>query len=1397
MNETIGSETSVNDLQKLYDKDYYAHYGCGPLPYERSAHWTNAFALIADQVIRCVQPKRVLDAGCAMGFLVEAFWDRGVECYGIDLSPYAISQVRRDMQRYCRVGSLTNPIGERFDLITCIEVLEHIPASPAEVAAENLCQATDTILFSSTPSDLVEPTHCNVRPTMYWLQLFSRFDFWPCVLFDAGFVTPHAMLLRKGTRPSERDTLALFSELLRYRAAHAGQVNEIKNLTEQKAVLVQQVDKLADQVQQSDESERDLREQLAAATAARAEIEAKLSEVEDRCQQCAEVRTVSERATELREENARLQHEKTMLLQERNRLQQDLHDVAQSPGWKLIESYRTWLWHQRTARPRFFRTYEAIAARLLRGGGSTPQTAEGRQLAAVEPPRTPLTTTSFTQDKTDIPGSFSIAKESAYQRWIDENEPRRGELRKQREDSALWSYRPFFSIALPVYRVSAHALNECIQSVIDQSYNHWELCITYSYPEDDANRRTVSEFASRDPRIRVKMMENNLGISGNTNAAIDMATGEYVVFVDHDDALAPSALYEVATRINQKPHTAIVYSDHDYIQENDSVRFQPLFKPDWSPEIMFSANYITHLTVIQKQLLQDSGGFDAGTDGAQDWDLFFRVVEKTRHIEHIPKVLYHWRVHPDSTALNSHAKSYAEDAQLAAISRHMNRTGMPASPERTADGLLHVRWNPGPQPLVSIVIPTRDKVDLLCKCVSTILDKTDYPSYEVLIIDTGSSEQATLDYYSTLDTLGEKVRVLNYPPAQFNYSAVNNWGARHARGDLLLFLNNDTEITGPQWMRELAGWAAYSPIGVVGGKLLRANGTIQHAGVVVGLGGFADHPFAGLSPLAYGIYGSTGWYRDYLAVTGACMMLRREVFDTIGGFDESFTLCGSDVEMCLRAWNHGYRVVYNPFAELIHHERQTRKTDIPPEDFVLSYKHYLKYLERGDPYWNPNLSLWNKRLGFRYQEEQSSLQFVQPHLGGLISSAPDMGPASTPVKLLAPKRPPSEEQLMVSWFDFSEEEVRLLKQQASAAIGSRKVETVVWFIPPFVNAFYGGIFTILRFAEYWGRTKGVHNLFAVCGFADPAVMLGRIKGVLPQCTKSDLYVLSSIKDIKDLPAADAAISTLWLTAYFALRYRKVARRFYFIQDYEPAFFQAGSISGLVDSTYRLGFYGITNTVSLRKSYENEYGGKAVHFTPCVDQTLFQPLDGKRSAPADRPWQVCCYARPSTGRNAFELLSAALRQLKSRLGERVRIVTAGEDWNTADHDLQGVVENLGVLPYRDTARLYRESDVGVVLMLTRHPSYIPMELMASGCLVVTNRNHWTEWLLEHERTCLLSHAAATSLADTIERGLTDEATRERITRHALQLVREQYHDWTPEMEKVYSFMCNPDLEQPGE
>ena len=303
----------------------------------------------------------------------------------------------------------------------------------------------------------------------------------------------------------------------------------------------------------------------------------------------------------------------------------------------------------------------------------------------------------------------------------------------------------------------------------------------------------------------------------------------------------------------------------------------------------------------------------------------------------------------------------------------MQRRGMDAEPEVMPDGLLHVRFLHPPTAKVSIIVPTKDRPDLLSRCISTLLSVTEYQNFEILIVDNGSQEAAA-------KANDPRIRIL-WHPGPFNYSTVNNRAAREAAGEFLLFLNNDVEITRPEWLSELVCWANLPEVGIVGAKLLRANGAIQHAGVVLGLNGFADHPFADGPSLTFGIAGSTGWYREFLAVTGACMMMRREVFKEIGGFDETFVLCGSDVEMCLRAHDRGYRIVLNPFAELIHHERQTRGENIPPNDFAASLKHYRRWIVAGDPYWNPNLSLRSTQPAFRYRSEMSAIGRAEEHIG--------------------------------------------------------------------------------------------------------------------------------------------------------------------------------------------------------------------------------------------------------------------------------------------------------------------------------------------------------------------------------------------------------------------------------
>lgn len=878
----------------LYDERYYADC-CGPIPYSRAETWISFFGVIADEVIRAFKPATAFDAGCAMGLLVEALRDRGVEARGVDISSYAISKVREDMRSFCRLGSIVDPIDGKYDVVTCLEVLEHLSERDARQAAANLCAATDIILFSSTPTDVTEPTHINVHPTMYWLRMFANLGFWPDAAFDASFVAPHAMLLRKGLPPPD-SILYAFSELIHQRLAmqtegtRAGDPSAPAAAGRQLACL-------------------------------------------------------------------RLDH--LQLTRKHQHLQARLEALLHSPGWRLVENYRAWLRHQKAFHPRLFRAVDGIAKLLLRKAGATQSPRGGR--------RYPLQS------------ELSVA-EPEYEQWIAEYEPRPEELELQRRSEAI-AYRPLFSIIVPVYKVATEVLRECIESVLAQTYRHWELCIAYADSSNTANRQLLAEFGERDPRIRFRFLESNLGIAGNSNEALVLATGDFIVLLDHDDTLAPFALFEAAILLNAKPETDLLYSDQDCIATDDRTRVRPFFKPAWSPEIMYSVNYITHLAIIRKVHLECVGGFDPAMDGAQDWDVFLKVTERTQRIEHIPKVLYHWRMHSGSVAFDPSAKPYAKEAQLRALKAHMQRIGMPAEPEITREGLLHVRWQRVEKPLVSIIIPTKDKQGLLSRCISSLVGKTEYSHYEVIVIDSEHSAPAGEGWLNPAS-----VRVCRFR-GPFNYSAANNAGAALAQGELLLFLNDDVEITSPEWLGELVNWALGPGIGIVGGRLLREEGTIQHAGVIVGLDGYAGHVFAGQPRVSSGLFGSTGWYRNYLAVTGACLMLRRQVFEELKGFDESFQLCGSDVDLCLRAVQRGYRVVYNPFAELVHYEGQSRRTEFPVADYAASYRSYQPFLEAGDPYWSPNLSVWKPDISFREKGEPSSLGFVLNHLVEVNSRA--------------------------------------------------------------------------------------------------------------------------------------------------------------------------------------------------------------------------------------------------------------------------------------------------------------------------------------------------------------------------------------------------------------------------
>lgn len=563
--------------------------------------------------------------------------------------------------------------------------------------------------------------------------------------------------------------------------------------------------------------------------------------------------------------------------------------------------------------------------------------------------------------------------------WLSNHQLSPLTLETQRKTSDTLPYRPLISINTPIHTPDLDQLEDLIDSLLAQTYPLWELCLAGVMPEPTSFGERIWHIIGTNPRIHFKHLDTNLGISGNTNAAVSMAQGEYLAFVDQDDLLSHDALFEVANVLNEDPETDMIYSDHDILSHDGKRRFSPLFKPDWSPEILLSANYVTHLSVMRKSVFHTLGGLDPAMDGAQDLDLMLRLSEGSYKVRHIPQVLYHWRESPGSTALDFANKPYTMDAQLRAIKAHLERLGLPAvSVDQRETGYIHVKWKVDPQPKVSIIIPSRGANWRLRTCLGSILHLTDYPDYEVLVVNNGSKRPEEIAYYQRVQR-DQRVRVLHYDQP-FNYSAVNNMGAQNATGEMLLFLNDDTEVIHADWLHEMVMWASRPEIGAVGAQLLYYDRSIQHAGVILGLSGFAGHLFQHVKPHTWTIFGLPMWYRDHLAVTGACLMLRREVLEQVGGWPEDLPLCGNDVVLGMRINQAGYRVLYDPFVRLYHHESATHKGNIPAADFRTSYLYYREVLEVGDPFFSPNLSLWSTLPKPRQKDEPTALQFVREYL---------------------------------------------------------------------------------------------------------------------------------------------------------------------------------------------------------------------------------------------------------------------------------------------------------------------------------------------------------------------------------------------------------------------------------
>ena len=553
----------------------------------------------------------------------------------------------------------------------------------------------------------------------------------------------------------------------------------------------------------------------------------------------------------------------------------------------------------------------------------------------------------------------------------------------RKNESEYFSYRPKISIITPVWNTDEKWLQLALESVLNQIYDNWELCLVDGGSTKPHIKKILKEYAEKDPRIKVNFLEENKGIVGNSNEALTIATGDFLALLDHDDELTEDALFEIVKLLNDHPDADIIYSDDDKIDENGNP-FDFHFKPDWSPELLLSYCYFSHVQVLRRTLVENVGGFRWDFDGAQDYDLLLRTTEKTDKIYHIPKILYHWRSVRGSLAFSPDEKPVSIEKGRKAVEEAIQRRGIsgnvtvPEYAQKGKLGIYKINFVLRTEPKISIIIPTKDKIDLLKRCIDSIERKTTYKNYEIVIIDNGSEEQVTQEYLKITQH-----KVIHINTAGFNFSKINNIAVSKIDTEFILFLNNDTEVISENWLEEMAGYLISDPkIGAVGAKLIYKDGRVQHAGVILGLhNGLAGHANKLLNYNNIGYFSYAAVVRDFSAVTAACLLTRKRYFEEVGGFDEeNLSVAYNDVDFCLKFVQKGYRIVFNPYALLYHDEAGSRGigNDNPNEEIFLKKK-WGYYIQKGDPYYNPNLSLDDEQFKIKKFINKNPIGLINPN----------------------------------------------------------------------------------------------------------------------------------------------------------------------------------------------------------------------------------------------------------------------------------------------------------------------------------------------------------------------------------------------------------------------------------
>lgn len=554
-----------------------------------------------------------------------------------------------------------------------------------------------------------------------------------------------------------------------------------------------------------------------------------------------------------------------------------------------------------------------------------------------------------------------------YESWLFAQRINEKTLNIQR--NTRFSYSPKISILVATFNTKEEYLKEMIDTVVNQSYSNWELCIADGSTNDFVEKYVHEHYSNYGDKIKFQKLDQNYGISGNTNKAFEMATGDYITVYDHDDTLELDCFYEIVKALQEYRYD-VLYTDEDKFDDSTKMYNDPNLKPDFSEDLLRSHNYITHLFIVNKKIVDEVGYYNSEFDGSQDYDYIFRCVEKSNAVYHIPRILYHWRMHPESTAQNPENKMYCYDAGKRAIEAHYNRVGVEARVElmpKPLYGFYHTTYSTKDNPLVSILIPNYNHKAILKTCIDSLYNVNTYKNFEIVIVENNSTEQEIFDYYKELQSEHDNIQIVTYK-GEFNYSRFNNFGMKHTNGDYVLLLNNDTEVISPNALSEMVGCILRPEVGAVGAKLLYEDNTVQHAGVVIGFSGYAGHVNHGINKDDYGYMLRARVNCNYSAVTAACMMVKKSVFNQVEGFDEQFVVACNDVDLCLKICKEKYLVVYNAFALWHHYESKSRGYDDASQEKMWRFnkeveKFQIKWsdvLVKGDPYYNKN---WNIKLG--------------------------------------------------------------------------------------------------------------------------------------------------------------------------------------------------------------------------------------------------------------------------------------------------------------------------------------------------------------------------------------------------------------------------------------------------